>query len=89
MNNKSEASKEFVASKGKLLVGAHATAESLGRLLATQPLRLLHLACHSRPNCLALGKMEHLTEEGAKLVQAAAAAAAAANEAVEASRGDR
>ena len=85
MNNKSEASKEFVASKGKLLVGAHATAESLGRLLATQPLRLLHLACHSRPNCLALGKMEHLTEEGAKLVQAAAAAAAAANEAVEAS----
>ena len=45
---------------GGLLVGADATAEIVGRVLASSELRCVHLACHSRPNCLALGKMSGL-----------------------------
>ena len=51
-----------MASKGKLLVGAHATAEASAvardaAASATTPRVPL------TANCLALGKMEHLTEE--------------------------
>ena len=46
--------------RGWLLSGAHAEARIVGSLLARGvPLRCLHLACHSRPNCLALGKTRY------------------------------
>jgi CHAT domain-containing protein len=63
---------------GGMLVGEAAEARLLGDVLASHPLQFVHIACHARPNCLAVGTLTASSAQAAEEAEAEAEAKLAA-----------